>query len=96
MTAQIEFVTVLVGESMKDLSQFVGPIKELPAMKVEVIDNTGVVISTFDAPNGFQLERYVDSLYPENEFMTYGNDHEINVSVIENHGIVEVYRGVYK
>lgn len=81
---------------MRDLSEFIGPVKTMPAMRVEVIDNTGVVTSTFEAPSGFQLERYVDALYPENEFMTYGTNLEVNVSVLENHGIVEIYRGVYK
>lgn len=80
---------------MKNLSDFVGPVKT-KAMSVKVIANDGSVVKTFDAPQGFQLERYVDSLYPENEFMTYGTDLEVNVSVLENHGVVEVYVGTYK
>lgn len=80
---------------MKNLSDFIGPAKTR-AMSVRVIANDGSVVKTFDAPEGFQLERYVDSLYPENEFMAYQNATEVNVSVLENHGIVEVYVGTYK
>lgn len=80
---------------MKNLSDFIGPAKTR-AMSVRVISNSGEVVKTFDAPEGFQLERYVDSLYPENEFMAYQNANEVNVSVLENHGIVEVYVGTYK
>lgn len=81
---------------MKDLSEFIGPLRTTPTMQVEVIDNTGKVRNTFLAPPGFQLERYVDSLYPENEFMMYATEAEVNISVLENHGIVEVYKGTYK
>lgn len=65
-------------------------------MKVEVIDISGKVTSTFEAPPGFQLERYVDALYPEKEFMAYDTDTEVNVSVLENDEIVEIYKGTYK
>jgi hypothetical protein len=80
---------------MKNLSDFIGPVKTR-AMSVRVIANDGSVVKEFDAPEGFQLERYVDSLYPENEFMTYATNAEVNISVLENHGIVEVYIGTYK
>lgn len=81
---------------MRNLSNFIGPVKTTPAMKVEVIDNAGKLLNTFEAPPGFQLERYVDALYPENEFMIYETNVEINISVLENHGIFEIYKGIYK
>jgi len=85
---------------MKNLADFIGPVKDTPPMKVEVIDINGKVRNTFEAPPGFQLERYVDSLYPEKEFMAYeldgGNRREVNITVLENEVVVEIYRGVYK
>lgn len=81
---------------MRDLKDFIGPV-ETPAMSVQVIDMSGELVKVFDAPVGFQLERYVDSIYPGREFMSYDTDHEVNVSVVnENLDIVEIYRGVYK
>ncbi len=81
---------------MRNLSEFIGPITSTPPMQVEVIDNSGKIQSTFEAPPGFQLERYVDDLYPDNEFMTYATSLEVNISVLENHGITEIFRGTYK
>lgn len=80
---------------MLNLSQFVGPAKT-PGMKVNVIGEDGQITKTFTAPEGFQLERYVDALYPQSEFMVYNNAREVNVSVIVADNIIEVYQGLYK
>jgi hypothetical protein len=80
---------------MFNLSKFIGPVNT-PKMKVEVIDTNGKVTKTFQAPEGFQLERYVDALYPNLQFMAYQNRAEVNVSVIVEDNIVEIYRGTFK
>ena len=82
--------------NIRDLSEFIGPIKNTPAMQVDVIDIKGVVKKTFSAPPGFQLERYVDDLYPEQDFMMYATHEEINISVLDGEKITEIYRGRYK
>ena len=64
-------------------------------MKVEVIDTTGKFKNVFEAPPGFQLERYVDSLYPENDFMMYATYEEVNISVLKGEEITEIFRGTY-
>ena len=80
---------------MMDLDRFVGPIKTTPPMRVEVIDIKGKVINVFEAPPGFQLERYVDALYPNHEFMVYATDTEVNISVVDDDQITEVFKGTY-
>lgn len=80
---------------MRNLSDFIGPAKTR-AMKVRVVAKSGKVTSTFDVPEGFQLERYVDALYPENELMVYDNNKEINVSVLEDDEIGTIFVGTYK
>lgn len=65
-------------------------------MRVEVIDTHGKINSVFEVPPGFQLERYVSSLYPENELMTYSTSKEVNISVLDGEEISEIYRGRYK
>lgn len=82
--------------NIKDLSDFIGPLRTTPSMQVEVIDINGNVKNTFLAPPGFQLERYVDSLYPENDFMMYATHDEVNISVIDGFKVTEIYRGKYK
>jgi hypothetical protein len=82
--------------NIDDLSEFIGPLRTTPTMRVEVIDMTGKVKRLFLAPPGFQLERYVDALYPENDFMMYATHEEVNISVLENDRITEIYRGKYK
>lgn len=79
---------------MFNLSRFIGPA-ETPRMKVDVIDTNGKITKTFQAPEGFQLERYVDALYPHTECMFYQNKTEVNVSVIVEDNIVEIYRGTF-
>ena len=81
---------------IKDLSDFIGPLRTTPTMQVEVIDIDGKVRNTFLAPPGFQLERYVDALYPESDFMMYATHEEINISVLDGFRVTEIYRGVYK
>lgn len=82
---------------MKRLSDFISPSKnKTPPMKVEVIGSNGGIKSTFEAPAGFQLERYADSLYPESELMVYFTLNEVNVSVLEGGNITEIYKGTYK
>jgi len=86
-----------MDNNIKDLSKFISrsPTPTRP-MTVEVIDFNGKVKSTFLAPAGFQLDRYVDALYPENEFMLYATHEEINVSVFVDEKITEIYKGTYK
>lgn len=80
---------------MMNLGLFIGPITNVPPMRVEVIDIDGKVGSTFVAPPGFQLERYVDARHPNREFMVYSAGDEINISVIDNDQIIEIYKGTY-
>jgi hypothetical protein len=82
--------------NIRDLSDFIGPLRTTPTMQVEVIDINGQVKNTFLAPPGFQLERYVDAVYPENDFMMYATQDEVNISVLVGERITEIYRGVYK
>lgn len=83
---------------MRNLNEFISPCPvKTPAMRVQVIDNNGDLVKIFDAPPGFQLERYVDAVYPENEFMMYSTGQEVNISVIDDESkIIEVYRGIYE
>ena len=86
---------------MKPLSDFICPVPELvPPMRVKVINDKGIVSKTFETPQGFQLERYVDSLYPNNELMIYeltnkDDKRELNVTVLGNFGYdaIEIYVG---
>jgi hypothetical protein len=81
---------------MRDLAEFIGPYKGGPAMQVEVIDKNGVITHTFEVPPGFQLERYVDAIYPEKELMVYTAAKEVNISVLDGEEIIEIYKGLYK
>ena len=84
---------------MKNLSDFISDSPfATPAMKVKVIDKNGKVSKTYDAPAGFQLDLYVDSLYPDAELMITASNSDITVSVIP-HGqteILEIHQGVYQ
>lgn len=74
-----------------------GPDKT-PPMRVQVIDFNGQLTHTYDVPAGFQLDLYVQSLFPTAEFMVYSTHEELNVSVIipENQDIYQIHRGVYR
>lgn len=64
-------------------------------MKVQVIDKSGSIIKAFEVPPGFQLEKYVQTLYPNEDTMGYTNSIETNISVLSNYTIVEIYRGIF-
>jgi carotenoid cleavage dioxygenase-like enzyme len=82
---------------MRDLKNFISPsLYKTPPMRVQVIDKNGEMVKAFDAPPGFQLERYVDSVYPGKEFMMTASDAEVTISVLDDDEITEIYRGVYK
>jgi hypothetical protein len=72
-------------------------INKTPPMLVQVIDLHGKVVDTYQAPSGFQLDRYVNSLFPQAELMVSACHTEINVSVIipENKEIYQIHRGIY-
>jgi hypothetical protein len=67
-----------------------------PPMKVTVIDQRGHVVFKYEAPAGFQLERYVSSLYPNNDIMVSSTHFEICVSVCDGKEVIEIHRGLYK
>ena len=69
-----------------------------PPMKVQVIDMNGKIAYVYQAPAGFQLDRYVASLYPQADLMVSATPHELNVSVIipDNNEIYQIHRGVYE
>jgi hypothetical protein len=89
---------------MKNLSEFIGPL-DTPEMQVRVVGKSGETVQAWTAPRGFQLERFVDHMHPENEFMLYSIYHltpegdkmlETNISVWQNHGVECVYVGLQK
>jgi hypothetical protein len=78
---------------LKDIEKFVSNVpNKTPPMTVQVIDNRGQTAYTYDAPAGFQLERYVQSIFPKNaELMVTFPTNEFNVSVFIP-GEVEPYQ----
>ena len=73
------------------------PVKT-PPMEVQVIDHKGRTSYTYEAPAGFQLDKYVSSLFPHAELMVSAIKTEVNVSVIipGSKDIYQIQRGVYK
>lgn len=69
-----------------------------PPMIVHVIDSSGEITYTYEAPAGFQLDRYVASLFPNAELMVYGTRLELNVTVTipDTQEIYQIHQGVYK
>jgi hypothetical protein len=69
-----------------------------PPMRVQVIDASGEVSYVYKAPAGFQLDRYVASLFPNADLMISATPHELNVSVIipDNNEIYQIHRGIYE
>ena len=74
---------------------------KMPAMSVTVMNNQGEIQKTYDVPAGFQLERYVGSLYP-NTTLTIDfpknknnhNMHDFRVKVSDTY-VMETHLGVY-
>jgi hypothetical protein len=68
-----------------------------PPMEVDVIDRGGKVIDFYDAPTGFQIDRYVLSLYPKSTLMVSATRKDITVSVISplTEEIFVIHHGVY-
>ena len=68
-----------------------------PPMTVRVIGLNGKITTSYHVPEGFQLEKYVGSLYPDAELMVHCSIKEFVVSVILNGStdIFETYHGVF-
>lgn len=82
---------------MRNLNDFISKVPcKTPPMAVTVYDKDDKVYGKFDVPSGFQLERYVGTLYPENEIMMTLNNVDFVVSVFEDEQIIATYRGIYK
>ena len=82
-----------------DFSQFISQSPhKTPPMLVHVINSDGVISYTYEAPAGFQLDRYVASLFPNAELMVYANRVELNVSVVipETQEVYQVHQGIYR
>ena len=80
------------------ISQFIsnGPdaLKTQP-MRVDVINEFGVVEYSFNAPAGFQLDLYAQYVYKNGQLMVTANHTDITVSVSDGKDIYRIYRGVY-
>jgi len=72
---------------------------KMPAMSVTVMNNQNEIQKIYDVPAGFQLERYVGSLYP-NATLTIDfpknnhNMHDFRVKVSDTF-VMETHLGVY-
>jgi len=82
------------------MDQFISnsPVKT-PAMKVNIIKNKKIVES-YDAPEGFQLEKYVGSIYPNTTlqitFPTNESSKCFKVDVCDdNMQVTETHLGIY-
>ena len=77
--------------------------EKTPSMKVTVMNNSRKIVNTYDAKPGFQLERYVSSLFPEATLIVYfpknkddNKKKDFQVDVMINNVIVETHLGVYQ
>ncbi len=71
------------------------PFKTDP-MRVEVLDGQGHNTKTYDVPAGFQLERYVRSLFPNFEVHINFLAGNFCVEVVDQDGTcVEVHIGTF-
>ena len=73
-----------------------------PSMKVKVFDNNKKFKEEYDAPPGFQLDRYVMSLYPKSMISMRFLDRDeyigkcLCVDIYEKDKFIGRYLGVYK
>ncbi len=82
-----------------NLNDFVtNNLDKTPPMVVHVINSAGEITYTYDAPAGFQLDRYVATLFPDAELMVYQTRLELNVSVIipQNQEVYQIHQGIYR
>ena len=74
---------------------------KMPPMKVHVTDNNGNNISSYVTPAGFQLERYVSSMYPtmslHMDYPDNGHEHkDFRVKIYNNEELIGIHLGVYQ
>ena len=81
---------------MKDLSKFItnAPQKTRP-MTVMVFDKKLKRRDSYEAPAGFQLDRYVAFLNPACDLKIYGDAGSITVEVMVGDFIVETHAGLH-
>lgn len=90
---------------LPDMTNFISssPFKT-SQMKVTVFNDKGDVLSSYDTPMGFQLERYVGALFPTSSISiihpvnkTDPMKHDFEVSVLDdNDNIIQVHVGEYE
>ena len=67
-----------------------------PPMTVNVYDADNKIIDTFEAPAGYQLERYVSSIHPNLDLRIKMSTTDFNVKVFDNDVLAKIYNGVYQ
>lgn len=88
---------------MDNLDKFVSKCEfKTKPMYVTIKDNNNNEIGKFSTPEGFQLEMYVKSLYPDNIIIIYSSikntiiSHDVIVDVIDREGkLIRKYTGVF-
>lgn len=86
-------------ENKMDFKKFVDKTTPLtPPLIVDVIDERGRTIYSYEAPSGFQLDKYVHSLFPQATLMVADNYTDLTVSVIipGTKDIYQIHRAMYK
>ena len=71
-----------------------------PRMQVNVMDSDGTFIEQYDVPQGFQLEKYVNSIHPDSTlqitFPKIGPNRHFKVDICDdNLKIMQTHLGLY-
>lgn len=83
--------------SSVNLNNFVSesPFKTAP-MKVSIYDQKNALLGSFEVPEGFQLERYISTLYPYHKLEIKMSIGKFRVEVLDqNNQLVQKYVGKY-
>jgi hypothetical protein len=83
----------------QDLNYFINSdLSKTPPMKVQVIGQDGVLRYEYTVPANFQLDLYVQYLFPFNEIMVSETNKDLDVSVVNKDGsdLQEIHHGIFQ
>jgi hypothetical protein len=79
----------------EDIGKFIStsPAKTKP-MEVYVDKGSGMLEGPYNVPAGFQLDRYVMFIYPQDEIHVSFTDFGMTVEVVKDDEVVQVFHGI--